>query len=370
MAGLSVQPLRNQPTISSVGVAHPSQPRAGQIYWKGADGNIYLQGSGGNGAGVQNLGNASQAKPWDLTLNGAQEIAEPNAPQPGGATTGGGAPAPGNPNSGAAVAAVAAKPDKTNDINLNQAGLGAVDSQTAAGLAAIDKALGTLYGQYDEETGANTKTYHTNSDTNQGNLQKNKQSAFVNAAQGRQGLFGTLSSLGALNGSGIDLANNAVKHGADEDLTGAANNFATNQSGLDASLEIYKREDKARRQNADLQAGNAKTNVNNDAARSKQNFYKNIANDYDTMGDAGGAKQYSNLAASLYPQVAATNVPNANLGYSAAAFNAPSLASYIAGAGGTEVSTAPTNGTGPAGALPGLVAGAGAEKKKQPSALI
>jgi hypothetical protein len=358
---LSVQPIRSQGSLSVAPVSQGS--RAGQIYWKGSDGNIYLKGAGGNGAAVTNLGKASTP---DLILNGAQEIADPNAPAP---AQGGGAsntPVHGPSNPTGYTAPV--KPDKSNDIALNQAGLGAVDGQTSAGIAAIDKALGTLNGQYDAETGANTKTYQTNTDTNQGNLQKNKQSAFVNAAQGRQGLFGTLSALGALNGSGIDLANNAVKHGVDEDLSGAADNFATNQAGLDTGLETYKREDKARRDNATLQGDNAKTNVQNDAARSKQNFFKNIANDYDTEGNAGGAKEYSDKAAALYPQVAATNVPNANLGYTAAAFNAPSLASYIAGAGGTQVNTAPTNPNGPAGVLPGLTAAN--DRKKQPTALV
>lgn len=349
MAGLQV--------VSSA----PKLSRSGQIFWTGTDGNIYLKGAGGNGAAVTNLGPAAQAKPWDLTLNGAQEIADPN---PGGVNNqpsgGGGTPAPaGGGGGGTAVKRV----DKTNDINLNLAGLNAVDQQTESGLASIDKVLATLKGQYAEEAAANEKSYTDNSNTNQGNLQKNKQSAMVNGAQGRRGLFSTLSSLGALNGSGIDLANNAVKRGVEVDLSGAADNYATNQGALDTSIGTFRREDKNRNENADLTAENARTNVRNDAARSKQNFYKNIANDYDEMGNAAESGRYSGMAASLYPAVAASNVPNANLGYSSAAFTAPTLESYLAGQGGTQVTATPTQaGAGPMG-LPGLTVGGQAKKK-------
>lgn len=355
--GVSPSGVLQYPAPAAVNPNAPATPQGRSVYWVGNDGNVWFK----NDQGVSNAGKAIRTGDGGFDTDSlSAEATRIDDPNPRG-----GAIAPQDPNGNRSAAE---KPDKTNDINLNQAGLGSVDTQTAAGLSAIDKALGTLNGQYDEETGANNKTYQTNSDTNQGNLQKNKQSSFINAAQGRQGLFGTLSSLGALNGSGIELANNAVKHGADLDLSSAADNYATNQSGLDTAIETYRREDKSRRENAELQAGNAKTNVNNDAARSKQNFYKNIANDYDLMGNAGGAKDYSDRAAALYPQVAATNVPNANLGYSAAAFNSPSLASYIAGAGGTQVSASAANPSGPAGQLPGL--SASESKKKQPTALV
>lgn len=343
----------------------PRGSRSGQIYWKGADGNYYLKEAGGNGARVTNLGSSQQAQPWNLGLNGAVEIADPNAPQQGGGEqrAGSGVAAPSNPNGGSGAAPVK-KVDKSNSIALNQAGLSAVDSQTNAGLSSIDKALGTLRGQYAEEAAGNEKSYTDNSNTNMGNLQKNKQSAMVNGAQGRRGLFSTLSSLGALNGSGIDLANNAVKRGVEVDLSGANDSFATNQGGLDLSIGTFRREDKNRNENANINAENARTNVRNDAARSKQNFYKNIANDYDEMGDAGNSARYSGMAASLYPSVAATNVPNANLGYSAAAFTAPTLENYLAGQGGTEVTATPTQPGAGATALPGLTVGGQAKKKQ------
>lgn len=321
---------------------------AGSVYWLGADGNVYLKGA----SGVQNAGKAINLSDAGFDASGlsaeATRINDPNPP-----------PGPANPNgnTGGTAPAVA---DKSNDIALQNAGLGAVDTQTSSGLSAIDKALGTLIGQYDTEAGANEGNFKTQSDTNQNNLQKNKQSALVNAAQGRQGLFGTLSSLGALNGSGIDLANRAVQKGANDDLNGAADNFGTNQSSLDTAIGTFRQEDKERRDNANTSADNARTNTRNEAAKSKQTFYSNLANDFAAQGDAGEASRYTGLASALYPEVAATSIPNSNIAYTGAAFTPGTLASYLAGANSTAVTAAPVNG----GGIPGLTASNPIKKKQ------
>lgn len=260
-------------------------------------------------------------------------------------------PAPTSPNGGTTYQ------DKSNDIALQTSGLGAVDSQTAAGTSAVEQALAHLLGGYDTETAQNKQTYHNQSDTNQNNLQSNKESALLNAAQGRRGLFGTLASLGALNGSGVDLANRAVQTGANEDLSGAADNYATNQSGLDNTLATYNREDAARRQHAQDAADNNKKTVQNQGLTAKQSFYSNLANDYAAEGNSAQAKQYTDLAASLYPDIAATNVPTMSLGSESAAFTPAALANYLAGANSTVVSATPAAGVGAGKAgIPGLVA--------------
>lgn len=260
---------------------------------------------------------------------------------------------PGNSNGGSGTT----YSDKSNDISLQNAGLGAVDTQTTAGTAAVDTALGKLNGQYDTEAATNTKTYQTNSDQNQNNLQRNKQTALVNAAQGRRGLLGTLSSLGALGGSGITLANEAVQKGANEDLSGAGDTYATNQTGLDTAINAFKQQDKERRDNAVTAAGDAKTNIQNEAAKNKQTFYSNLAKDYADQGDSSNAAKFTKMAADLFPSIASTSVPSTNLGYTAAAFNSPSLANYLAGANSTQVKTTPATGSGnSAGTLPGLIA--------------
>jgi hypothetical protein len=278
----------------------------------------------------------------------------------------GSAKAPTNPN-GASAAAAPAYQDKSNDIALQNAGLGTVDTQTTAGLKAIEDALAHLTGQYDTETTANEGLYGKQSDDNQNSLQRNKQTAMVNAAQGRKGLFGELSSLGALNGSGIELANHAVQNGANEDLAGAGDTYASNQSELDTAIGKYREQDKERRDNAATAATNAKTNAKGAGAKSKQQFYSNLANDYAAEGNSGEAKRYTDLASSLFPDIAQANIPDSNIAYTGAAFTPGSLSNYLVGGNSTQVSATPATGGGNGpGGLPGLVAGNN-KRKLQPA---
>lgn len=264
-------------------------------------------------------------------------VGQPTRTTPTGAPTGGGG---------------TARPDKSNDIRLAQAGLGAVDTQLNTGLGSISAALAKLMGQYDTEANTNEGIYKTQGETNQNNLQKNKQTALVNAAQGRQGLYGTLASLGALNGSGIDLAGRAVQKGANDDLAGAADSFGENKSTLDTAIGQFRQDDKMRRENADTAAENARLNARAEAAKTRMTLFTQLANSYADMGNAAEAARYTNMAAELYPEMARTSVPNANIAYSGAAFSPGALQNYIAGADSTVVKATPAAG----GALPGLIA--------------
>lgn len=322
----------------------------GAVYWVGADGNIWLK----DNSGVHNAGKAIGVSDVGFDAERmsaeAKRIDDPNPPArpapAGGGGGGGSAPAP--------------KPDRSNSIALQMAGLNATDAQYAAGIGSIDKALQNLMGQYAEEAEANEGNYTNQSNTNQGNFQKDKQTALVNASQGRQGLFGTLSSIGALSGSGIDLANRAVQRGANQDLSGAAENYAGNQTNLDQAIGTFRREDKNRKKNAEIAAENAKTNVKRETSESRMKFYSQLANDYATMGNEGRAKEFTQKAASLYPEAARASIPNSNIAYSGAAFTPGSLAEYMAGADSTQVSATPA---GPGSNIPGLIAAP--TKKKQ-----
>lgn len=327
----------------------------GAVYWVGADGNVWFKSN----QGVKNVG-----KPINLYDQGfdtgqisaeATRINDPNPPRQS-------TPAPSGGGGGGGSAP--AKPDRSNSIALQMAGLGAVDTQTQSGMSAVDRALRSLIGQYGEEATANEGNYTTQSNTNRGNLQKNKQTALVNASQGRQGLFSTLASIGALSGSGIDLANRAVQRGANQDLSGAAENYAGNQTQLDTAIGTFRSEDKRRRQNAETAADNAKTNVRNEAARSRMGFYSQLANDYAAMGNEAKAKEFSSKAAGLYPEAARTSIPNTNIAYSGAAFTPGSLAEYLAGGESTQVSATPAA---PGSSVPGLIASPTRKKELEPA---
>ena len=257
---------------------------------------------------------------------------------------------PANSNGPAAAPAYA---DKSGDISMQNAGLGSVDSGTGTGLAAIDKALSGITSSYNTEAANANSAYGTNSTQNQNNLQQAKHTALTNAAQGRQGLFGTLASLGALNGSGIDLANTAVQRGANEDLSTAGNTYATNQSGLDAAIKTFKDQDTARRTDAATAAADAKTKLQGDAAKTKQQYYTNLANDYTAQGDKANAAKFTSLANSLFPAIAGANIPSTNLAPEVASYTAPDLGTYLSSANNTAVQTTPSP---TAGGTPGLIA--------------
>lgn len=325
------------------------------VYWLGADGNYYVKAAGLgdiNNGGVIKTSQAGVGNISSLVGNLTQ-IADPN---PGGKPPPGPA-APGNPNATAAPAKV----DKSGDISLNQGTADAADQTTNEGIAKINSKLAGILGDYTTDANNASTQYTTSSNQNQSNLQKNKETALVNAAQGRRGLFATLSSLGALGGSGIELANRAVQSGANEDLSGAQDTYAGNQSGLDTAIGNFKTEDKRRNDETNADAADAISNTKNSGLKAKQSAYINIANDYHDMGDTANAQKYTDLAKSLYPEIATTNVPASDPSYSPLAFTAPSLSSYLVN-GNTTVST-----TGGSGGIPGLIASnplTGDEKKK------
>lgn len=336
---------------------------AGAVYWIGADGNIYTKGEYGE-VGVHNQGAA--VYPGDLSgsytaANGksgkATEIADPN---PGNKA----AAAPADPNGGGTAAA--ALPDKSGDITLQNAGLGAADQAAGAEKASTAATLASILGGYGSDATAADASYTSNSNQNQNNLQQGKQTSLVNAAQGRQGLFSTLASLGALNGDGITLANDAVQKGANEDLDTAENTYGTNQIGLDTGYNTFKSDNQKRIDAANSSAVADNEAADNNAAQTKLAAYKALADDYSAEGDSANANKYTGLAAGILPTIASTSAPAAPLvSDNSVAYTPATLASYIAGTNPTSVSTTQTA---TPGGIPGLVTDP-TKKKTAPVAL-
>lgn len=260
------------------------------------------------------------------------------------------------------VPAAPVLPDRSNSIRSNEAALAGADIQKTSGLSSIQETLNKLLGRYGEEATANTANYTENSNTNKSNLQRNTQSALVNAAEGRRGLFGILQSLGALSGSGVNLANRAVQKGANDDITGANDTFGENQTALDTSIGTFNDADKKRRDDAERNAENTRIDLENQVLGNKQKIYSNLADDYSQEGKADQARKYADLVASLFPEIARTSVPKSEIAYSGATFNPASLNKYVGGDASTQVRTqAPTA----PGLLPGLVALTPAQRRER-----
>lgn len=350
-----------QETPNGISVGGQVIPKNAQgVVWVGADGNTYVKAAGVKG--VVNAGSPAlfnqEAKYYGYS--GLKQIADPNPPANSGANTGytggyGSANTGGGGGGGGGT--TSNYQDKSQDIGMQTAGLGSVDATQQSGIDNINKALSTIMGEYDADAN-NAKTSYTNeSNANQGDLQSNKQTALEDAVQGRRGLFSTLASLGALSGTGLDLANRAVQKGANQDLTTAADTFATNQNALDSGYGSFQTQDKTRRTQAQSAAANDIEQVKNDAARTRQQYLTAIANDYQDEGNTAAAKNYAAQAASLFPTIASTNVPTIDIGYSGSAYTAPTLQHYVGQANNTTVQNSPS--AAPSNSLfniPGLLA--------------
>lgn len=332
------------------------------VYWTGGDGNVYVKQA--NQDGVRSFGTPDQLAAGSKlsgfnVLNNLTQIGDPNAQANGNGGGGGNkitiSP---NPNSGGAASTYK---DKTNEIGVNNAGLAANDTQTKAGIDAINTALGTLKTGYSNETAANEGNYTNESNSNENTRQGGRQTALVNAAQGRQGLFGTLSSIGALSGDSIQLANQAVQNGANVDLHGVGTTFANNQSALDTAIGTYRRQNADRLTAADDDAANAIKNENARGASARQTFLTNLGSNYQDEGKTAEAKTYFDQAGALYPTIAANNVPTARLTPQAAAYTAPALSTYLNGNNATVQTT-------PAAAAPGSLPGLSAISGKRQQA--
>jgi len=268
-------------------------------------------------------------------------------------------PAPTNPN--ATVAPKAPEPvDKSRDIAQNLAGLDATNIRLSGGLQSIKDAIANLLGQYSNEYSQANDVYGSNSVTNKSNFLANQQSALTNAAQGRQGLYGLLSSLGALSGSGIALANNAVQNKANEDIANSNTDFKTNQDSLDTSFSQFDAANKARKQEAeDARIANENA-LRASIAQSQQGYYTGLSNDYADMGNTGEANKYSDLAKSLFPTIATNSTPSSIPSYTPSTYVAPSLSKSMSS--GSTVSSTPATGL---SSLPGLMAYIAPNKKQQ-----
>lgn len=245
-------------------------------------------------------------------------------------------------------------PDRSADISTQNAALGQVDPMQNGGIDSINKALGGLNTSYDAQAATNRANHESQSGINTNNLLRNEQTAYTNAAQGRRGLLSTLSSIGALSGTGIQLANNAVQQGANADLSNAGDTFQSNKQGLDQNLANFTTADKARRDENQNQANEAIQATKNQALVNRQKIYGALADDYAQQGDKVNQAKYTQMVNDLFPQITGTSMPNTNLSAGVAAYTPTTLSNYI---GGGTNSAQVVNSPGSATQLPGLMTG-------------
>lgn len=247
--------------------------------------------------------------------------------------------------------------------------VGSLDTELDTGYGNIDDSYESLVSKYKKEATRNEGDYREQSDANSIDLQKNKQNALLAAAQGRRGLRGALSAIGALSGDGSFLADRAVTTSANQDIGEAADTFAGNAQSLDKAIKNFRDEDEDRRREAKTTRENQRTALEGRVAEKRQNFFQKLAELYGEIDDNGNAESYLNKAGDLNDVIAKKTRVNATaFAPRSAAFTPGDLESYLAGAGDMTVDVA-------AGGTPGagpntILAGRGRRRKDEEAAAL
>lgn len=231
-------------------------------------------------------------------------------------------------------------------VDATQAAINSLDTELGTGYGNIEGSYGSLIGKYDVEKSRNKEDFDEQTFTNTTNLGKNKQNALLAAAQGRRGLRGTLASLGALSGTGSELADRAVTTEANQDLGEATETYGGNARQLGKAWDRFSEEDEDRRREATTARENQRTALEGSVLSKRQQFYQKMADLFAEAGNTGEASNWLNMAGGLNEGIAArTRVGATPFTARTAAFTPGDLENYLAGAGDLRVNVGP-GGTG------------------------
>ena len=201
-------------------------------------------------------------------------------------------------------------------------------SQDQAAQAAYDN----LINQYNVEDARAQQAYNTQTESNDKALSRGTSTALTSAAQGARGLKGVLASLGALSGTGLDLANRAVAQAANTDLGNVNDNYTTNATNLNTAWGQTQEDQQKRKQQADSSLRDARTKNAADVATKRADLLGQMADKYSTSGMRAQASSTADSIGSLYDTInrgAAISTPSWNP--MQAAFNPAALQNYLAG---------------------------------------
>lgn len=238
----------------------------------------------------------------------------------------------------AAAAAARAEADRVareraqaqRDLSSQQASLSGAEIGRNTERNSLGSRLQEILGRYGSETARNEADYNAQTDANTGNYNRDTQVALLNAARGRQGLFGTLSALGALSGSGIDLADRAVQQGANLELAGANETFSDNATTLTRAIEDYRNRDKERVADANSQYNSLNQTSENNYLIQQREIFTKMANLYNVLGDQAQADNYIRQANALAERIGATqSAPVGQISAGTAAYSPEALGSFM-----------------------------------------
>lgn len=373
---------------------------ANGVFWLGQDGNVWVKGAQGTNSAGKIDANSGQY--W--TKQGYSMISDPNRNPGGGnvsgsladdrgtgyggqvdtghnpAYAGGSVPSgstsysSGDGGAAARQAAQDAARRAANEAarNNTQKAIDSLGTELNTAYGNIDRESASIRSRYDNEAARNEADYKGETVNNNQSLLKNKQNSLQAGAQGARGLRSTLASIGALGGTGLQLANRAVTNSVNQDLGEASETAASNAMQLDKAINRFRDEDKDRRQELETQARNQRTAAEGRIESKRQNYFQKMADLFAAIDDSGNATSFLNRAGDLNQTIAQkTAVAATPFTRRAAAFTPGDLAEYLAGTGDMTVETTAGDATGlgtsPSSILAGRRGQGKDEKKKQSS---
>lgn len=304
-------------------------------YWIGQDGNVWYASS----SGTKNMGtpiNTSMGG-FDAQFGSAQagSIGDPNVQQQTTQT---------DFSSGGGGAAAPTYKDTTAEREGTQLSLDSLGTIRGNALTGADTEYKNVTDAYGIENAENLTKYNKDVESNEITRDGNTQAALRGAAQGSRGLYSTLASIGALGGTGRQLANRAVATEANTDLGAGEKSFETNVESLFDTRGLVEKEEKQRQLDADKILKDTKQGAEYDYLKGNQDLSSQMAKHWTDAGNNGEADNWTRKASAFTPQMAAqTKVNPAQYARKSLKYAAPEMDNYLGGLNSTAVNVASGN---------------------------
>lgn len=182
------------------------------------------------------------------------------------------------------------------------AALSSLDTTRDQGLAAAQSKFDRNRAAYDAENIQDRQNYEKQLAQNEGNLSANRHAALLQASQGGLGLRSVLASLGALSGTGGQLADQAIARAANKDIGAADDAFRTSADTLNTAWSDTERKQRQRDEDAKAAFENEQRSIQQNILQSRQGILTQLSNLFGADTEQG--RNYASQAASLYPQIA------------------------------------------------------------------
>ena len=279
--------------------------RNGQIYvdnpgvfWRGADGNVWVKGhQGTNAAGGWN---GSTSNYW--RARGFVEIPNPSG---GGRTAGASTSAPSYGGGGGGGGGGAPAPVLNEGaIRNTQRTIDEIPGLLAAALASEARKYQNAIADFKAQEKTQRGTYDKSTTTNQLNYDANFMDSIRAGIKGLGGLMNILRGTGAAGGTVEDEVQDVVGRITSQDIRAGADTQKENQGELDSTLSTFLTELARKREvNEDAYENNQRA-IRRDSNTQLQDLYGKMAGYYGAADRNAEANTWLDRAGSLTPSIA------------------------------------------------------------------